>query len=259
MSTGKPRKATPFGRRPLDAAFALDQQRSVFFENLLRTGGLSRSCRGVSSEVAGRFLGKKMGPPLGTGSPERRVSVASVVFTPARGVIHPSFPLRGRWDDPCKVPSKPLPPRSTLYAYRHLKRAQRRVYMHEPSHRLVAHSAKANLLFFLILSRSRHRSCCSKSGLSDHFGTAPKRFREPDPGPRCFHPSSRTPVPVFLAFPRYRFSSAAGRKLAHAPAPSQLNAVHGNSPVAPGTRHRASRVRKPVRQYYCPLALRLRR
>ena len=40
---------------------------------------------------------KKMGPPLGTGSPGRRVSDASVVFTPARGVIHPSFPLRGRW------------------------------------------------------------------------------------------------------------------------------------------------------------------
>jgi hypothetical protein len=37
---------------------------------------------------------KKMGSPLGTGSP---FSDASVVFTPARGVIHPSFPLRSRW------------------------------------------------------------------------------------------------------------------------------------------------------------------
>src|SRR5712692_7971014 len=39
-----------------------------------------------------------LGPPLGIGSPRRRVSIAGVVFTPARGVIHPSFPLRGRWE-----------------------------------------------------------------------------------------------------------------------------------------------------------------
>jgi hypothetical protein len=38
-----------------------------------------------------------MGPPLGIGGPGGRVSIAGVVFTPARGVIHPSFPLRGRW------------------------------------------------------------------------------------------------------------------------------------------------------------------
>ncbi len=41
---------------------------------------------------------KKEGPPLGIGGPRRRVSIAGVVFTPARGVIHPSFPLRGRWE-----------------------------------------------------------------------------------------------------------------------------------------------------------------
>jgi hypothetical protein len=41
---------------------------------------------------------KKVGPPLGTGSPEKARSVVSVVFTPTRGVIHPSFPLRGRWE-----------------------------------------------------------------------------------------------------------------------------------------------------------------
>jgi hypothetical protein len=39
---------------------------------------------------------EKWGPPLGAGSPGRRVSDASVVFTPACGVIHPSCPLRGR-------------------------------------------------------------------------------------------------------------------------------------------------------------------
>jgi hypothetical protein len=45
---------------------------------------------------------KKMGPPLGIGGPVRRVSIAGVVFTPARGVIHPSFPLRGRWERSAK-------------------------------------------------------------------------------------------------------------------------------------------------------------
>ena len=30
--------------------------------------------------------------------PRKARFVASVVFTPARGVIHPSFPLRGRWE-----------------------------------------------------------------------------------------------------------------------------------------------------------------
>jgi hypothetical protein len=41
---------------------------------------------------------KKVGLPLGTGSPEKARSIVSVVFTPTRGVIHPSFPLRGRWE-----------------------------------------------------------------------------------------------------------------------------------------------------------------
>ncbi len=43
-----------------------------------------------------------MGPPLGIGGPGGRVSIAGVVFTPARGVIHPSFPLRGRWERSAK-------------------------------------------------------------------------------------------------------------------------------------------------------------
>ncbi len=39
-----------------------------------------------------------MGPLLGNKSPEWCASIVSVVFTPTRGVIHPSFPLRGRWE-----------------------------------------------------------------------------------------------------------------------------------------------------------------
>ncbi len=38
------------------------------------------------------------GAPAWDRGPRKARFVASVVFTPARGVIHPSFPLRGRWE-----------------------------------------------------------------------------------------------------------------------------------------------------------------
>ena len=41
---------------------------------------------------------KKWGPCLGTRAPSDAFPFVSVVFTPTRGVIHPSFPLRGRWE-----------------------------------------------------------------------------------------------------------------------------------------------------------------
>ena len=43
-------------------------------------------------------LTKKWGPCLGTRAPSDAFPFVSVVFTPTRGVIHPSFPLRGRWE-----------------------------------------------------------------------------------------------------------------------------------------------------------------
>src|ERR1700686_3718414 len=64
-----------------------------------------------------------MGLPLGAGSPEKARSIVSVVFTPTRGVIHPSFPLRGRWNELQKMASKPLPPHSPPFTFRHVKRA----------------------------------------------------------------------------------------------------------------------------------------
>src|ERR1700693_4449468 len=53
-------------------------------------------------EVRHQMAPKKVGLPLGTGSPEKARSIVSVVFTPTRGVIHPSFPLRGRWERTAK-------------------------------------------------------------------------------------------------------------------------------------------------------------
>src|SRR5260370_35094503 len=41
---------------------------------------------------------QKKGPPLGIGGPRRRVSIAGVVFPPARGAIHPTCPLEGTWE-----------------------------------------------------------------------------------------------------------------------------------------------------------------
>jgi hypothetical protein len=67
---------------------------------------------------------KKVGFPLGTGNPEKARSIASVVFTPARGVIHSSFPLReAGGNDLQKMASKPLPPHSPPFTFRHVKRA----------------------------------------------------------------------------------------------------------------------------------------
>ena len=60
---------------------------------------------------------QKKGPPLGIGGPRRRVSIAGVVFTPARGVIHPSFPLRGRWERTEKSDKQaPSPSLVSLYS-----------------------------------------------------------------------------------------------------------------------------------------------
>jgi len=46
----------------------------------------------------GGELQKKNEAPAWDRGPRRVRFVVSVVFTPTRGVIHPSFPLRGRWE-----------------------------------------------------------------------------------------------------------------------------------------------------------------
>src|SRR5258706_16199290 len=52
------------------------------------------------------FIQKK-GPSLGNESPKRRIPFPAF-FSPGRGVIHPSFPLRGRWERPSQI-SKQAP------------------------------------------------------------------------------------------------------------------------------------------------------
>src|SRR5258706_1562835 len=49
----------------------------------------------------------KKGPSLGNESPKRRIPFPAF-FSPGRGVIHPSFPLRGRWERPSQI-SKQAP------------------------------------------------------------------------------------------------------------------------------------------------------
>ncbi len=43
---------------------------------------------------------KESGAPAWVREPREARSVSGVVFTPEHGVIHPSFPLRGRWERP---------------------------------------------------------------------------------------------------------------------------------------------------------------
>src|SRR5579859_671864 len=60
-----------------------------------------RCCASAKKTGSVDYLGvgaKKWGPCLGTRAPSGAFPFVSVVFTPTRGVIHPSFPLRGRWE-----------------------------------------------------------------------------------------------------------------------------------------------------------------
>jgi hypothetical protein len=50
----------------------------------------------------------KSGAPAWDREPRKVRLISGVVFTPERGVIHPSFPLRGRWERSAKI-SKQAP------------------------------------------------------------------------------------------------------------------------------------------------------
>jgi len=70
-----------------------------------KLGRLLRNCAGWEAAARRKWLersaggqAKKWGSCLGTRAPIGASPFVSVVFTPTRGVIHPSFPLRGRWE-----------------------------------------------------------------------------------------------------------------------------------------------------------------
>jgi hypothetical protein len=67
------------------------------------------------------LVDQKEGPRLGSGASESAFRVG-VVFTPTLGVIHPSFPLRGRRDRIAKSGEQAPSPRSPLFSSRHVKR-----------------------------------------------------------------------------------------------------------------------------------------
>jgi len=75
-----------------------------------------------------------MGPSLGNGGPGRRVSIAGVVFTPARGVIHPSFPLRGRWERSVKSDKQAPSPSLVSLHISSFETRPRGLVLHGPDH-----------------------------------------------------------------------------------------------------------------------------
>src|SRR5712692_2604373 len=110
--------------------------------------------------IAGEFCSvteKKRGPPLGIGGPRRRVSIAGVVFTPARGVIHPSFPLRGRSERIVKSDKQAPSPRLSLFTFRHLKRAHGTLRCTAPANARFVREIDKYLIIFSLGLKREHR------------------------------------------------------------------------------------------------------
>ena len=103
---------------------------------------------------------KKWGPCLGTRAPSSAFPFVGVVFTPTRGVIHPSFPLRGRWERTLKSGEQAPSPSLTTLLDSSSETRTRLATMHERSQ--PSRLNKSNSFFYLA---SRHpRSCRTKSG-----------------------------------------------------------------------------------------------
>ena len=117
------------------------------------------------------FTGKqKMGLLLGNKSPGRRDSIAGVVFTPTRGVIHPSFPLRGRWErtpiSDEQAPSPSLVTRLDSSSESHPRRGP----MHEAHHEEACRGTRYLAVNTRITSEVRCDPC-SKLGSGVQSGT----------------------------------------------------------------------------------------
>src|SRR5262249_40142914 len=80
-----------------------------------KAGWIERFWLDESAFLAGRH--EKNGAPAWDREPRRHVSSPVSFSHRMRGVIHPSFPLRGRWERPVKsVLGKPLPPRLASFS-----------------------------------------------------------------------------------------------------------------------------------------------
>src|ERR1700737_2989126 len=114
---------------------------------------------------------KKWGSCLGTRAPSSAFPFVSVVFTLTRGVIHPSFPLRGRWERTLKsVEQAPSPSLITL-----LNSSSETRQRKEAGHAVRQYSGaglKPQLLESQKLSpfQACHGSC--RIGLRSQFGTS---------------------------------------------------------------------------------------
>src|SRR5713101_873964 len=91
--------------------------------------------QGLDASLGETGQAKKWGPCLGTRAPSGAFPFVSVVFTPTRGVIHPCFPLRGRWERTSKSGEQaPSPSLVTLLGSSSETR-QRSGTVHEQRHR----------------------------------------------------------------------------------------------------------------------------
>jgi hypothetical protein len=122
---------TGFAMRLLDArqGFSKHRNRASAEKYILSESGTTGF--GTSSGNVNTCALQKVGLPLGTGSPEKARSVVSVVFTPTRGVIHPSFPLRGRWERVAKNDEQAPSPSLTASYFPSCGTRLRRVLMQE--------------------------------------------------------------------------------------------------------------------------------
>ena len=105
---------------------------------------------------------KKWGPCLGTRAPSGRVSIVSVVFTPTRGVIHPSFPLRGRWERTLKRNEQAPSPSLAAFLDSSSETRPRSGTLHEL--RQPDSSRKANKIFTLF-----YLTCARMSALAPNW------------------------------------------------------------------------------------------
>jgi hypothetical protein len=121
---------------------------------------------------------KLEGAPAWDREPRRARFIAGVVFTPARGVIHPSFPLRGRWERIAVGNEQaPFPPRFvTCY---------NSSFETRPRRRRCTRAAKAGELvtvgkFFIgeVLGEVLLQNLCPKIGPKIQFGTHSNLNRE---------------------------------------------------------------------------------